>query len=115
MMVETFDNLEDAITATAEKGNELEKKLAKVQGGYQNRAKMLRGKIMEAAEMLEKTKIGLNDAMSAQVAEDAAIARRLERLREEVGLVARREREAQEEYRQVKAEVDELPATNGYH
>ena len=115
MMVETFDTLEDSITATAEKGNELEKKLAKVHGGYQNRAKMLRGKIVEVAEQLEKTRIGLNDSLNAQVAEDAAIARRLERLREEVGVVSRREREAQEEYRRVKDELDALPATNGYH
>lgn len=115
MMVETFDTLEDAITATAEKGNELEKKLAKVHGGYQNRAKMLRTKITEAAEQLEKTRISLNDSLNAQVAEDAAIARRLERLREEVGVVSRREREAQEEYRRVKEELESLPATNGYH
>jgi pre-mRNA-splicing factor CDC5/CEF1 len=115
LMIETFDKLEDAITATASKGNELEKKLAKTQGGYQVRAKMLRAKIVETAEALEKVKIGLNDALSAQVAEDAAVVRRLERLREEVGVVSRREREAQEEYRRVKEELDELPVTNGYH
>jgi pre-mRNA-splicing factor CDC5/CEF1 len=115
LMVETFDTLEDTITETAEKGNELEKKLAKLHGGYQARNKMLRGKIVEIAEQLEKTKIGLNDALSAQVAEDAAVVKRLERLRDEVGVVSRRERETQEEYRRVKEELDALPTTNGYH
>jgi pre-mRNA-splicing factor CDC5/CEF1 len=115
IMIETFDNLEDAITATAEKGNELEKKLAKVHGGYQSRAKMLRNKITEAAEALEKTRISVNTALNAQVAEDAAIPRRLELLRDEVNFVSRREREAQEEYRKVKDELEGLPTTNGYH
>jgi pre-mRNA-splicing factor CDC5/CEF1 len=115
IMVETFDNLEDTITATAEKGNELEKKLAKVHGGYQNRGKMLRNKITEAAEALEKTRISFNTALSAQVAEDSAIPKRLEQLRDEVNFVSRREREAQEEYRKVKDELDGLPTTNGYH
>jgi pre-mRNA-splicing factor CDC5/CEF1 len=115
VMVETFDNLEDAITATAEKGNTLESKLAKVHGGYQNRAKLLRNKISEAAEALEKTRISLNTALEAQVAEDGAIVRRLEGLRDEVGFVSRREREAQEEYRMVKDELEGLPSTNGYH
>ncbi|KIW06643.1 uncharacterized protein PV09_02353 [Verruconis gallopava] len=115
MMIETFDKLEDAITTTAEKGNELEKKLAKVQGGYQNRAKMLRNKIAETAEALEKTRISLNTSLNAQIAEDAAVPKRLERLRDEVNFVSRREREAQDEYRKVKDELDGLPEMNGYH
>lgn len=41
-------------------------------------------------------------------AEDAGITDRLEKLRMEVGLVSRREREAQEEYRARKYELDAL-------
>jgi pre-mRNA-splicing factor CDC5/CEF1 len=79
------------------------------------RAKTLRQKITEAAEALEKTTITLNTAMNAQVAERDAIPHRLEKLRDEVALVSRREREAQEEYRRVKGELDDLATTNGVH
>ena len=43
-----------------------------------------------------------------QVGEEAAIGRRLESLREELGFVARREREGQMEYRKRKEELDAL-------
>jgi len=50
------------------------------------------------------------------VSEEVTIARRLEALREEVGFVSRREREAQEEYRRLKDELDGLAAvTNGVY
>jgi len=41
-------------------------------------------------------------------AEQVALGERLERLRGEVGLVSRLEREAQETYRETKMELDEL-------
>ena len=55
-----------------------------------------------------------------QVAEEAAIGSRLEGLREEVAFVSRREREAQEDYRAVKEELDGLVLeqdgkVNGWH
>jgi pre-mRNA-splicing factor CDC5/CEF1 len=115
MMVEVFDNTEDKISEAAGRSNELEKKLAKLHGGYQNRAKTLREKISEAAEAFEKTSITLHAGLNAQVAERAAIPHRLEKLRDEVALVSRREREAQEEYRRVKDELDDLTVTNGVH
>jgi pre-mRNA-splicing factor CDC5/CEF1 len=100
----------------AEKGSKLEKKLALQHGGYQKRAKMLRQKIAEAAEALEKAKNTLDSFKTLQIAEEAAISTRLEGLREEVGFISRREREAQELYRQRKDELDNLTAgVNGYH
>ncbi|KAF2433899.1 hypothetical protein EJ08DRAFT_686035 [Tothia fuscella] len=114
MMVEIFDNTEDGISDLAEKSNELEKKLDKLHRGYQIRARTLREKIKEAAEALDKTTIGMNTALSAQVGEDAAVGERLEKLREEVAFVARRGREGQEVYREVKDESDGL-AVNGVH
>lgn len=47
------------------------------------------------------------------MSEDVAIARRLEALREEVGGVSRREREAQEEYRRAREELEGLRAGDG--
>lgn len=102
--------------AAAERGNKLEKKLALHLGGYQKRAKMLRQKIAEAAGALEKATNSLDSFKTLQIAEEAAISTRLEGLREEVGFISRREREAQELYRQRKEELDSLTAgVNGYH
>ncbi|KAG8628422.1 hypothetical protein KVT40_004295 [Elsinoe batatas] len=106
LMSEAFDNLQDSLVATAEKNNELEKKLSKIHGGYIARAKALRNKIVEAAEYLSKTKMDVETARAAQVSEDAAVRDRLERLREEVTLVNRLEREAQETYRERRAELE---------
>jgi len=85
-------------------------------GGYQQRAKTLRQKIMDVAETLEKTEIDLESRRIRQAAEEAAITKRLERLREEVAFISRREREAQELYRARKEELDGLTyPTNGTH
>ncbi|KAE9971611.1 hypothetical protein EG328_005483 [Venturia inaequalis] len=116
MMVEVFDNLEDKITETAEKGQELEKKLAKLHGGYQQRSRTLQQKILATAEKLERTRIDVNTSLNAQVGEEAAASRRLEALRDEVAFISRREREAQEEYRRTQQELSDLPApVNGVH
>jgi pre-mRNA-splicing factor CDC5/CEF1 len=116
MMVEVFDNLEDKITETAEKGQELEKKLAKLHGGYQARSKILQTKILAVADKLEKTKIDVNTFRNAQVGEEAAAARRLDALRDEVAFISRREREAQEEYRRTQQELGDLPVpVNGFY
>ncbi|KAL4980845.1 hypothetical protein BDW66DRAFT_156007 [Aspergillus desertorum] len=108
-----FDNVQASLLATAEQGNKLEKKLALHYGGYQNRAKMLRAKITEAHTALEKSKDELDAFRALQISEEAAISRRLEKLREEVAFVMRREREAQEQYRFRKEELDELVAGTG--
>ncbi|KAL4874123.1 hypothetical protein BDV12DRAFT_181964 [Aspergillus spectabilis] len=112
-MVGVFDNVQASLLATAEQGNKLEKKLALHYGGYQNRAKTLRTKITEAHTALEKSKDELDAFRTLQISEEAAVSRRLEKLREDVAFVMRREREAQELYRSRKEELDELVVGNG--
>lgn len=76
---------------------------------------MLRTKIGEASEALEKATMSLDSFRTLQVSEEAAIGRRLEGLRAEVGFVATREREAQDLYRARREELTSLGETNGYH
>lgn len=116
-MISAFDNVQNSLMATAEQGNKLEKKLALHYGGYQARAKTLRGKIVEAASALEKATFDVNTFRTLQIGEEAALRERLEQLRDEVTLVTRREREAQDLYKARKEELDELVggAVNGWH
>lgn len=106
-----MQNIQTSIIADAEKGNKLEKKIALHNGGYQQRAKMLRQKIVEASEALEKERISLDTFRTLQIAEEAALPRRLEALREEYMFVQKREREAQELYRSRAEELASM--TNG--
>ncbi|KAJ5042372.1 uncharacterized protein L3040_004921 [Drepanopeziza brunnea f. sp. 'multigermtubi'] len=116
MLVQAFNNVQESIVAAAEKGNKLQKKLNLHLGGYAKRATMLRQKIHEASEALEKATQSLDSFRTLQISEEAAISRRLESLRSEVGFVARREREAQDLYRLRKEELLTLNGgTNGYH
>ncbi len=103
--------------AYAEQGAKLEKKLGLHLGGYQKRQKMLKDKMGDAAEALEKAKAALSGFKTLAISEDVGINRRLEALREEVSYVSRREREAQDDYRNAKEELDTLMASgvNGYH
>ena len=101
--------------ASADSALKLEKKLALHLGGYQKRAKMLAGKITEADEALRKAEGALSGFKTLAISEEVAIQRRLEALREEVGFVNRREREAQELFRRTREEVLGLGGTNGYH
>src|SRR5271167_423066 len=105
-----LQRVQESIVTAAEKGNKLEKKLALHLGGYQKRAKMLRQKISDAADALEKATNSLDSFRTLQIAEEAAISSRLDGLREEVGFISRREREAQELYRQRRDELDGLNA-----
>ncbi|KAJ5102731.1 Pre-mRNA-splicing factor cef1 [Penicillium argentinense] len=118
-MIAAFDNVQSSLLATAERGNKLEKKLSLHYGGYQNRAKMLRSKILEASANLPKAQDDLDAFRTLQISEEAAVSSRLERLRENVTSVMRREREAQELYKSQKDELDELVAgtatINGWH
>lgn len=116
LMVEAFDNVQDKIMESAEQGNKIEKKLALHLGGYQRRAKVLRQKIVDASEALDKAKTELDSTRTLQISEEAAIARRLEGLRDEVAFVSRREREAQDLYKVRKDELDSLQVpVNGVH
>lgn len=105
---DAFSTAQSGLLATAEKGNKLEKRLALHLGGYQARAKTLRTKFIEAGEAVEKARILKDTFQTMQIGEDAALARRLEGLREEVGFVSRREREAQDEFRKAKDELRDL-------
>ncbi|KAL0944507.1 pre-mRNA splicing factor [Colletotrichum truncatum] len=111
-MKDAFDSIQDSIVDTAEKGIKLEKKLNLHLGGYQKRQKMLKDKIVAAAEALEKANHALSGFKTLAISEEVAIQRRLGALRDEVNFVSRREREAQELYRQTKEELDAL-RTNG--
>ncbi|KAK3721280.1 Pre-mRNA-splicing factor cef1 [Vermiconidia calcicola] len=108
LLTESFDNVQDMLSNSADRGAQMEKKLAKVQGGYVERSKKLRQKISEAGAFLEQLRVGVEIGRQAQVAEEAGMGERLERLREEVGFVARREREGQEAFRGVRGEVGGL-------
>jgi pre-mRNA-splicing factor CDC5/CEF1 len=108
LLTEAFDNVQDALAESAQRGQTLEKKLAKHHGGYVERGRRLRAKINEAAEFLEKTTLDTSTARTAQVAEDATLLGRLDGLREEVSFVRKREREAQEVYRQRRGELEAL-------
>lgn len=118
-MIGAFDTVQTALFATAERGNKLEKKLSLHYGGYQNRAKTLRSKILEAGAALPTATNELDAFRTLQISEETAVPRRLEKLRDAVSFVMRREREAQELYKNRKEELDELvagtAAINGWH
>lgn len=105
LLVETLDHLQDDLLASADRGVAMEKKLAKVQGGYLERQRKLRGRIGELAGVLERVGVETEVARRAGVGEQAAWHERLERLREEVGAVSRREREAQGVFRERRDEL----------
>ncbi|KAH6632710.1 pre-mRNA splicing factor component-domain-containing protein [Chaetomium tenue] len=107
-MQAALDSAIDSLLASAEKGNKLEKKLGLHLGGYKNRAEMLRGKVGEAHAALEKARNALAGFKILEASEQQAIQRRLAALRAEVAFVSTREREAQELYRGVRAELEEL-------
>ncbi|KAJ6141623.1 hypothetical protein N7470_010013 [Penicillium chermesinum] len=118
-MIGAFDNVQSSLISIAERNNKLEKSLDKLCRGYQMRAKTLRTKVVEAGAALPKAQDDLDAFRSLQISEEAALSRRLEKLRDDVSSVLRREREAQEQYKVRKDELDELvagtAAVNGWH
>ncbi|GFP53423.1 pre-mRNA-splicing factor cef-1 [Trichoderma asperellum] len=112
-----FDTVQDSIMTSAEEDAKLEKKLTLHLGGYQKRQKMLKDKVSDAADALDKAKVALSGFKTLAINEDTAINRRLASLRDEVNFISRREREAQEEYQKAKEELEALRAgnVNGYH
>ena len=113
LMAAAFDKIQVTIAEDAERGNKLEKKIALHYGGYQQRAKTLRQKIIEASEALAEERTKLDSLRSLQVAEEAALPRKLEVLQEEVRFVQKREKEAQDMYVARKMELDGLTNRNG--
>ena len=114
-----FAAVQNDILDAAGRGNKQEKKLAQLHGGYQARSKTLRSKIVEANEVLEKTTTERIVYEGAQRREELALSERLERLREGVSLVSKREREAQDAFRAAKEELRDLEENvakvNGFH
>jgi pre-mRNA-splicing factor CDC5/CEF1 len=106
LLVEAFDAAQEAIVENAH---------AKHHGGYMQRAKILTQKIGQAHAALETQRVDLDSQRSMLYAEQTAIGRRLESLREEVSFVTRREREAQELYRARRDELEGLREVNGVH
>ncbi|KAL1876571.1 Pre-mRNA-splicing factor cef1 [Diaporthe australafricana] len=111
------DDIQETMIASAEKGSKLEKKLNLHLGGYKQRADTLRKKIGETATDLEKATNALHAFEIMAASEEVAVKNRLAALRDEVGFVSRREREAQEVYRRNQEELSALRAdgANGYH
>jgi pre-mRNA-splicing factor CDC5/CEF1 len=116
LMVQAFDAAQESIIESAEQANKIEKKLAVHHAGYIKRGSLLRQKIGDAFTALEQAKVDLDSQRTMQYAEETAIGRRLEGLRDEVSFVSRREREAQELYRTRRDELAGLQApVNGVH
>ncbi|KAJ9613021.1 Pre-mRNA-splicing factor cef1 [Cladophialophora chaetospira] len=99
---------QNQLISAAEAGQKLEDKLKLHLGGYQARQKTLKQKIASVYAQIEEQRAQLDSFRTLQIGEEGALARRLERLRDEVGFVARREREAQEDYRAVREEARSL-------
>ena len=104
-LLATYTTAHTSLLTTAQESNALEKKLAVLFGGYQARAKTLRKEIEDASETLAKKKAELDAFRTLAVHEEGAVGMRLEKLREEVAVVMRREREGQEEYRELLGRV----------
>lgn len=96
------------LSSLASMSGATEKKLAVVLGGYQARAKKIRQKTSEAAYALDATKRALSTKQDILVLEEASVASRLEGLRGEVEAVMRRERNAQQLWKDRMDELAEL-------
>ena len=114
ILTDAFDLVQSTIANDAERGNKVEKKLALHYGGYQQRAKTLRQKIVEASGALQEERVTLDSLRTLQIAEEAALPRRLEGLLDEVAFVRKREKEAQDMYRMKMEELEGLTNGNGY-
>ena len=114
ILTDAFDLVQSTIANDAERGNKVEKKLALHYGGYQQRAKTLRQKIVEASGALQEERVTLDSLRTLQIAEEAALPRRLESLLDEVAFVRKREKEAQDMYRMKMEELEGLTNGNGY-
>ncbi len=108
-----FDAITTKLTTQATQATELENNLKKLQTGYLLRRNKLRQSIIEKFDECEDARDKLVAFRNLKIGEDAALGERLERLREMAGQVSRREREAQEEYRDAKARWGDVEV-NGF-
>lgn len=94
------------LISLAQSNNTREIRLKKFLGGYVARHKMLKKKLETACTQLSEDRCRLRAYEDLRVAEEAGLKVRLERAREEVGFVTRREREVQEEFRLIRDELE---------
>jgi len=106
-------NIHEKLLTDAQAANKLEKKLQVHLGGYIAREKLLAAKIVDATAAVWDTRRDLHVFRTLQVHEEGGVARRLERLREEVGYLEKRERDAQEVYRRRREELVGLVGNEG--
>ncbi|KAF9227194.1 hypothetical protein BS17DRAFT_775092 [Gyrodon lividus] len=88
----------------ANKASKSEKKLGITLGGYQARNKALAKRVTDAFDELIKTKLDYDSFSKLAANESAAGPRRVETLKEEVEILARRERLLQERYAELDGE-----------
>ncbi|KAG1397935.1 hypothetical protein G6F60_008691 [Rhizopus arrhizus] len=94
----------------ATRAGKLENKLEVRLGGYMNRSKLLSKQILEAYEEYEAAQIEYNSFLNLQVAEKAALPRRIESLEYEISKLASRERDLQQRYKDLNDEKMALAA-----
>ncbi|PHH53855.1 Pre-mRNA-splicing factor cef-1 [Ceratocystis fimbriata CBS 114723] len=103
-------SIQESLVDEAGRSAKLEKKLSLHLGGYQNRQKTLSANLAKATAAAREASNVLSAMKLLALSEETAINRRLAALREEVSVVSRREREAQEDYRRAKGELADLRA-----
>ena len=94
----------------AAKAAKVEKKMGKLLAGYQARWQTLSKRLTEAYTELEKTQIDLESFSALNIAESAAVPRRVQALSEEVDRLERRERTLQEKYQSLDMDRREIKA-----
>ncbi|KAH7927534.1 hypothetical protein BV22DRAFT_1193572 [Leucogyrophana mollusca] len=94
----------EQMTKEASKASKSEKKLGITLGGYQARSKALAKRVTDAFDELSKTKIDYDSFSRLSTNESAAGPRRVQALKEEVDVLARRERLLQERYAELDRE-----------
>jgi len=99
-----LEECREQMTKEASKTARLEKKLGITLGGYQDRSKKLAERLTNAFDELVRTKLDYESFARLATNEAAAGPRRVETLKEEVEVLARRERLLQERYAELERE-----------
>ncbi|XP_006458398.1 CDC5 protein [Agaricus bisporus var. bisporus H97] len=97
----------EQMTKEASKATKVEKKLGVTLGGYQARSQALSKRIVDAFEEMEKTWMEKGSFARLRAMESVAGPRRVESLKEEVGVLERRERTLQQRYGELESEKRE--------
>lgn len=96
----------------ATKAGKLEERLEVRLGGYMKRSDALSQQIVDAYDEYEATLIEYQSFVNLQIAEKAAIPRRIEALEDEVRKLANREHDLQQKYKDLSEE--KLALTSGF-